>query len=255
MSAALSPFMMNVKRAGVGLAMMTLSALPFVGCSVEAVDTGQSSDELGNGYDHKFWLDSRFPKSTPHFMYGATWYDSDIPWTTGSIVRLPADAKYIGNLYATVHCTDGTTESMRSPEFEATVGGKTRKFIFNHLEKIYIGSPVGTWFNGGAVVGLTGGGTCITGHPTYSSGPHFCNEVEGEDPYTFWHPLGSSYVSTCKHSNGTSGASNPACLPPPPPPTNSCSGTTCGSNCCPSGDFCGTNDRCCDGSCVAGCPC
>jgi hypothetical protein len=196
------------------LLVIIACALGTIACSAvdDGAPTSTTDEELGNGYDHKFWLDSRLPGSTGHYMYGGTWYDSDMSWSTGSIVRLPTDAKYIGNIYAKVHCTNGTYEDMRSPEFESTVGGVTRKYIFNHLEKFYLGSvPIGTWFNGGAVIGLTGGGTCITGYPTYSSGPHFCNEVDGEDPYTFWHKQGSSYTSSCKHNKGTSGASNPVC--------------------------------------------
>ena len=29
----------------------------------------------------------------------------------------------------------------------------------------------------------------------------------------------------------------------------------CGTSCCPAGDFCGGGNRCCNGSCVVGCPC
>jgi len=212
--------------------------------------TGDTSEALGNGYDHKFWLDSHFPGSTAYkWADGSTWYDSDLPWSTGSIVRLPTDSKYIGDVYSTVYCTDGTTKKMRSPEFSATVGGVTRKFLFNHLETFYLGSvPTGTWFNGGTVIGLTGGGTCITGYPTHSSGPHFCNEVDGEDPYTFWEKHGSSYTSSCTHNQGTSGAANPAC----PCGDN----VQCGTVCCPSGDFCGPMGKCCDPNvCSMGCPC
>ncbi len=243
--------MMSIKRVVLSFAVLTACVVPsLAGCSSgsDEASTGQSSAELGNGYDHPFWTDPHFPGSTKYTLNGAAWYDSDIStWTTGSIVRLPTDAKYIGNIYSTVHCTNGTTAQMRSPEFEATVAGVTRNFIFNHLETIFINEPVGTWFNGGAVIGLTGGGTCVTGYPTLSSGPHFCNEMEGEDPYTFWHPLGPSYVSTCKYANGTSGAANPVCP--------ACAGAVCGAVCCPSGDFCGPQGQCCDGLCGGGCPC
>ena len=126
-----------VKRTTTTLAFLVLGGVVSAGCSsAMAPDDGttvESTEALGNGVDHKFWLDSNFPGSKGHKMYGATWYDSDMPWATGSIVRLPIDSKYIGNIYAKVQCTNGTTAEMRSPKFEATVGGVTRTFIFNHL--------------------------------------------------------------------------------------------------------------------------
>jgi hypothetical protein len=34
-----------------------------------------------------------------------------------------------------------------------------------------------------------------------------------------------------------------------------CSGPVCGAKCCASGDWCGANGQCCNGSCSPGCPC
>jgi hypothetical protein len=34
-----------------------------------------------------------------------------------------------------------------------------------------------------------------------------------------------------------------------------CNGPVCSGHCCPAGTFCGSNGKCCDGSCSPGCPC
>jgi hypothetical protein len=132
---------------------------------------------------------------------------------TGSYVRLPVDANYIDD-WSTgpVYCQGGGTKYFWSPVFQTTVNGKTTNWVFNHLSQSYLGANGRTkgWYNGGALVGLTGGGTCDTGFPTFSSGPHFCNEVRDYDPFTYWQPVGD-YTSACTGSNGTSGVANPVC--------------------------------------------
>ena len=104
------------------------------------------------------------------------WYDDDVPWGTGSAVRLPEDANYLGDVLTCVACYGGGSTYMHSPYF---VGADGKTFFFNHLETIYLNGT--GWYNGGAVVGLTGGNTCATGYGTFcgssqvvSTGPHFC---------------------------------------------------------------------------------
>jgi hypothetical protein len=233
----------------ISLAILTVS---IGGCGNPELAVGEFQSALGTGIDKPFWQDPNFPGST---QYG-NWFDSDIgTWVTGSVVRLPVDSDYIGDWYETVYCLPppqgpGGTAQMWSPLFRATVNGVTREFVFNHLETSFLSGH--GWYNGGAAVGLTGGGTCQTGHGHdsagnwISTGPHFCNEVQGQDPWTFWHPV-PGYQSSCQYSNGTSGSGSKAC-------GGGCAGTLCGTHCCGANDWCGTNDRCCSG-CAAGCPC
>ncbi len=146
-----------------------------------------------------------------------TWYDDDVPWGTGSVVRLPEDSRYLGDVLTCVACYGGGTATMHSPYF---VGADGKVFLFNHLETIYL-SGTG-WYNGGAVIGLTGGGTCQTGYGTFcgtsspvSTGPHFCIETANQHAYVDF-PSSYSPTSSCSYSNGTSGMANILC-------TNSCS--------------------------------
>jgi hypothetical protein len=204
---------------------------------------------LGNGYDHQFWRDTNFPGSTDY----SGWYDSDLPWGRGSYVRLPVDAQYIGNWSTATSCSGGGTQYMNSPEFSATVNGTTRKFVFNHMIQNQFFIPTthdNQWYNGGTLIGLTGGSLCNEGYPTHSSGNHFCNEVQGDDPYHYWNGTTTWSSSTwlpdyesgnCSGSNGSSGVANPIC-------------PICGGRKCPPYSWCGSSGQCCTG-CAPGCPC
>ena len=198
---------MSATRIGSVLLLVALG-----GCGPEPA-IGELSQAV---LDERWWKDPLFQGSTPyHFADGHTWYDSDIGggYVTGSYVRLPIDANYIAD-WSTgpVYCKGGGTAYFWSPVFQTTVNGRTTNWVFNHLSQSFLGPNGRTkgWYNGGALVGLTGGGTCDTGYPTYSTGPHFCNEMRDYDPYTYWSPV-PDYASNCQGSNGTSGVANPVC--------------------------------------------
>lgn len=190
------------------LALLSLVA----GCSASP-RVGELQEAL---LDEKWWMDPLFQGSTKyHYADGHDWYDSDIGggYVTGSYVRLAVDSNYVGDWNTgPVYCQGGGTSTFWSPVFQTTVNGANTIWVFNHLSQSYLGQNGRTkgWYNGGALIGLTGGGTCNTGYPTYSSGPHFCNEVRDFDPFTYWKTVGN-YTSNCMGSNGTSGIANPVC--------------------------------------------
>jgi hypothetical protein len=154
-----------------------------------------------------------------------TWYDDDVPWSTGSVVRLPEDAYYVGDVLTCVACYGGGSDTMHSPYFKGADG---KVFFFNHLETRYLGGA--GWYNGGAVIGLTGGGTCQTGYGTFcgtsnpvSTGPHFCIETANQHAYIDF-PTNYTPTSDCSNSDGTSGMANVLCSG-----SAQCAQYTCGS--------------------------
>jgi hypothetical protein len=227
-----------------------LVAAVLAGCG-GAVEEPAALESRALSYtkDQPFWRDPGFPGSTDY----SGWYDSDVPWGRGSLVRLPVDARYVGNWWTTTYCTGGGTAVMNSPMFQATVSGVTRNFVFNHMIQNQFAIPWKAdqaFYNGGAAIGVTGGTLCDEGYPTHSSGNHFCNEVHGDDPYHFWNGAWSFssstslpyYQSSCNGSDGSSGIGNPVC------------GPLCGSRHCAVGDWCGAHGQCCSG-CGPGCLC
>src|SRR5579871_1412369 len=147
--------------------MRYASALLLLLCSCGAREdaVGELSQAVT---DEAWWKNALFQGSTPyHYADGHTWYDSDIGpgYPTGSYVRLPVDANYIQDWsVGPVYCQGGGTKYFWSPVFQTTVNGQSTIWVFNHLSQSFLGANgrAKGWYNGGALVGLTGGGTCDT---------------------------------------------------------------------------------------------
>jgi hypothetical protein len=171
------------------------------------------------------------------------WYDTDLRVSSGTPVVLRHASKLD---------KEGVYAWGWMPEFTDTVTGERFRFLHLRPSDRYTTS-VGTLYDPGTIVGLSGGDTFDTGHPSccddpkaqatctcYSTGAHLC--VQTKDPFAAAFPpgqdacvancpaQGSSSSSSSSTSTTSSGGSSSTSTSSSSTSTSS-GGTSCGSSC------------------------